>query len=494
VFEDEHHGSAQTETISELAFRIHWVGLGLVAAIGCGGNQTAIEGVVAALSLIGMALLIANRENYAGKMWTLGWRALSWMLPAWVVLGTVVVGHFYPAYHLLSQGEDKAYELLPLPSPWLPLGGSIKTEAIETMLVIGIFATGLNALLMANSRLVFARTWAMLCLGAGVLAALGLAQFATQADSIVWAIPIQNPKFFSTFPHPAQWCAFALLWLGVAFGLIAWLVRQRGARWLAADGWFFLTAALLLGASIAVAGEPAYRLLAALVGGVGCMVIAWQTRAERVKAKRSGPGIALLGWAVLGVGLFGVAMQIAVRNPLDEWIQYAGGTAMHERVLEDTRSMWEARPWFGWGPGSFRVVYSFFQGADQGGQYYAFARSDFWQSLAEHGVIGTIVWWVPALGVVARLAWQRRLASFLIAPAAGLAAIAALATVDFPLASPVVFFGFWLILFSIARWSEVDRENTTSALSGNRRIKQLRATGQTLPPVPAPVTAPTTPA
>jgi hypothetical protein len=487
VFEDEHHGPAQTETSSELAYRVHWAAVGILAAVGAGGNAPIIEGAVAVLSLVGFALLIANRETYDGKQRTLYWRALLWMLPVWVVVGTLVVGHFFPAFHTIIQGEDKSVQLLPLPPSWVPVGAALKVAGVEAMLAAGVFSASLNALLMCKSRLVFARTWAILSLCAGALAMLGLVQYGAGATDILWAIPTGNPQFFASFPHPAQWCAFALLWMGATLGLIAWLVRQRGGHWLSADGWLFLTAAILLGVSIAVVGEPAYRLLAARVAGLGCFVIAWQTRQERLKGKRSTLSVALLGWVLAGVALFGVAAQVAIHNPLDEWIHYAnGGALMHERVIEDTRSMWQGRKWFGWGAGSYRVVYGFFQGADQGGQYYAYARSDLWQSLAEHGIIGTLVWWVPVLGVLARLIWQKRIAAFLVPPAAALAAIAALTVVDFPLASPAVFFGFWLILFSIARWSEVDQENTSSALSGNRRMQKLRADGQTLLPVPAP--------
>ncbi len=366
MFEDEHHGPALTETPSELAFRVHWVALGLIAAVGCGGNAPIFAGAVATLSLIGTALLIANRESYAGTQWALFWRALLWMLPVWFVLTTLAVGHFFPPFHTVSLGENKAWALLPLPSVWVPVEGQIKVAGVETLLVAGVFATSLNAWLMCRSRLVFARTWAVLCLGAGALAALGLLQYFSNTDTILWIIPIGNPQFFASFPHPAQWCAFALLWLGAALGMIAWLVRQRGWRWLAGEGWLFLGAVLALGGSIAVVGEPAYRLLAALVAGLGCLSIAWQTREERRRTKRSGPGISLLAWALAGVALFGLAAQIAIHYPLDDWIQYSGGVAMHERVLEDTRNMWQARPWFGWGPGSFRVIYSFFQGAEPG--------------------------------------------------------------------------------------------------------------------------------
>ena len=481
MFEDEHHGPAQTETHAELAYRIHWAGLGFIAAVGGGGNAPIFEGGVAVLSLIGFALLLANRETYPGTMRSLIFRALFWMLPVWVIAGTLLVGHFYPAYDTITQGSERSWELLPPPNTWLPLGGSLKTVGVVAMLSAGVYATGLNALLMCKSRLVFARTWAMLGLAAGVLALLGLVQFASGTDQFFWAIPTGNPAFFASFPLPAEWCAFALLWMGAMFGLCAWLVRQRGGRWLSGEGWLFLTAAAVLGTSIVVAGDPAYRLLAGIVAGLGCFVIAWQTRQERRKSKRGGLSGALLAWAAAGVILFGLAAQVAARHPLDEWINYGSGAAMHERVIEDTRSMWQARPWFGWGPASYRVVYGFFQGADQGGQYYAYARSDFWQSLAENGLIGTLVWWIPALAVLGRLVWQRRLAAFLVAPAAALAAIAGLTVADFPLASPAVFFGFWLLLFSVARWSEVDQEDTASNPSERRRINQLRAEGKTLP-------------
>ncbi len=480
MFEDEHHGPSQPETNSELAYRIHWITLGTLAAVGCGGNVTVVFGAVAALSLIGPALFIANRETYPGSMRTLSYRAAFWMLPVLVAVGALAIGFFFPAFRPVVFNGTKFWELMPLPPSWVPVIGPIRYAALESAMSVGVFLTALNALLLCKSRLVFARTWAGLVICAGVLAIVGIFQFVSSTSNLLWFIPTDNLRFFASFPHPAQWCAFAILWMGAALGLLGWLVRQRGWRWLSGEGWLFLIAAVLLGLSIAIAGDPVYKLLGALVGGLGCLTIAWQTRQERRKAGRRSLGFPLLLWAGAGVALIGLAAQIAVHQPLDNWIQYAGGTAMHERVVEDTQNMWRARKWFGWGPASFRFVYSFYQGMDQGGEYYAFARSDFWQSLAEHGVIGTVVWIVPALAMLARLIWQRRLAVFLIAPLAGLAAIAALAMVDFPFASPAVFFGFWLILFSLGRWSEVDGEATPSAPSERRRVEKLRAGGQTV--------------
>jgi len=490
MFEDEHHGPSVPESNPELGFRLHWFGVGLLAVIGCGGNVSWAAGTLSVLGLVGFALLIANREVFAGSMKTLILRTAGWMLPAWFVLVTFVIGLNFPAYRGVTQGGRKWWELLPLPSMWTPVEGAYKTAGVEVLLVVSLFTATLSAMLLCKSRLVFARTWAMLVFCAAGFAVLGLAQFATHADKILWLVPLDNPQFFSTFPHPAQWSAFALLWMGAALGLLAWLVRQRGWRWLSGEGWALLISVFALGFSIAVTGDPLHLILAMLVGAVGCLVMGWQTRVERVKANRSGLAVGALAWIALGLALFGGATQIVVHHPFNEWINYAGGgTAMHERVIEDTQTMWLQRKWFGWGPGSFRVVYSFFQGSDQSRSYYAYARSDLWQSLAEHGILGTVVWWIPGLWILGRLLWQRRLATFLFAPLAGVVAIVVLSVVDFPLASPAVFFGFWLILFSLGRWSGVDQESTASNPSERRRVEKLRSQGQTLPPKPAP-TAP----
>ncbi len=494
MFEDEHHGPAQPETNSEVAFRFHWIGLGILAAVGCGGNYPPVFGAVAALSLIGFALFIANRETYDGSMRKLFYRTAFWMLPAVVTVATLAVGLAFPAFRPVTITGTKFWELLPLPPSWLPVTGPIRYAALEAGLSVGLFLTALNALLLCKSRLVFARTWAALVFCAGGLALLGILQFASNTETMLWFIPTDNLHFFASFPHPAQWSAFALLWMSAALGLLGWLVRQRGWRWLSGDGWLILFAAILLGLSIAIAGDLIYQILAAGIGGLGCFVIAWQTRQERRKAQRRGLGFPLLVWAAVGVALFGLAAQIAGRHPVDEWIHYAGGGAMHERVVEDTQNMWRTRKWFGWGPASFRYVYAFYQGMDQGGTYYAFARSDFWQSLAEHGVIGTLTWCLPGLWILARLAWQRRIAGFLLAPLAGIGAIAALSMVDFPLASPAVFFGFWLVFFSIGRWTEVDTESAASAPSERRRVEKLRAEGQTLAAKPPPAPDAPTPA
>lgn len=487
MFEDEHSGHGVPETLPEMGYRLHWLGLVIVAIVGGGGLASWSVGTLGVMSLVGFALLVANRETFAGSMRTFAWRLAGWLLPVWVALGAFAVGWLFPAFRVETIAGTKYWAIAPLPGRWLPVDGPIKISGLDMLMSVGLYSAVLSAMLLCKSRLVFARAWATLAFCAGVGALLGIVEALSHADKVVWLIPIGNPLFFSTFPHPAQWCAFALLWMSAGLGLIAWLARQRGWRLLSGEGWALLLTILVLAASIELAGDPAYRMLAMLVGAAGCLVIAWQLRAERRRAKHSSFGAGVIGWTLIGLGLFGLLMLTMVRHPLDEWINYGGaGLALHERVLEDTQTLWRERPWFGWGAGSYRIAYGFVQGADQTPLFFAYARSDFWQSLAEHGILGTLAWCAPAIWVLARLIWQRRLATFLIAPLIGLGAIALLGLVDFPLASPAVFFSFWLLLLSLGRWSEVDQENTTSTPSEKRRVEKLRTEGKTLPPKPGP--------
>lgn len=483
MFEDEHHGQLASESSAEFGFRVLWVGLGLVAAIGGGGNAPWSLGIVAVLGVVGLALTGANQHTYGEKTGEFFLRYVFWMLPVWLAVATFLIGRNFPPYRQVNLGSSKIWELAPLPASWVPISTSYKVAGIGVLVAAGVYASTISALLLCKSRLVFARTWAVLVICAGALALLGLLQVAGHADQILWMIPMKNTRFFSSFPHPALWSAFAILWMSAGFGLLGWLAGQRGWNWQSTDGWLLLASTALLAMSIGVAGDPLHQILGAIVASLGCLVIAWQSWQGRRASQKRGLGLSIPLWIIAGLAFAGLATFVSVQSPANEWVHYEGQTAdwpVHERVVEDTRNMWLQRKWLGWGYNSFPVVYSFFQGADQNDTYRSVARSDFWQSLAEHGIIGTLVWWVPALWIVGRLLFKRRLLKFLIPPLAGLAAMVVLSVVDFPFACPAVFFGFWLLLFSVARWSEVDKEGVTFDPGERKRIQKLRGEGQTL--------------
>ncbi|MGA2052194.1 MAG: hypothetical protein ABSH19_02655, partial [Opitutales bacterium] len=412
MFEEEHHGQNLPETPLEIMLRVQWIALGLIAALGAGGNVDWARGALGAFGMLGPILIIAYHYSPERRPEHLVTPYLWLMLPWWIMIAIFLAGVVNPTFTVQEFDGQQYWELLPPPPSWVPVSGQLNVSFLEVIFVAGLYAGTVNAALVPNSRLVYARTWVALSFTAGILAILGLAQYFTGTDNILWFITFAKARYFATFPHAAQWCAFAILWMGVCLGLVAWLVRQRSWRWLASDGWSLLALAGVLGLSVIVAGDPFHWLLAALVAAVGCFGLAWQTLYNRTPEKSPGP--AAISCVSSGLALLVLVLVAAVLHH-GSWIAYNGdrpGLPLHSHVIADTIALWLQRPWFGWGQASFQIVYGFFQQADQEGAYWAYARSDLFQSLAENGLIGTLAWWFPAGWALWRIFTTRRLASF----------------------------------------------------------------------------------
>lgn len=487
MFEEEHHGLNQPETNLEMTLRGHWIALGLLAALGAGGNVDWARGALGGFGMLGPILLFAYHSSVERRPEPIVKPYLWLMLPWWIVVAVFLAGILHPAFILQEVNDQQFWEMLPPPPSWVPLSGQLDVAVLEVLFVVGLYAATVNALIIPQNRMAFARTWVALAFTAGLLAVLGLAQYFTGTNNILWMFPLQKTHFFATFPHSAQWCAFAILWMGVCLSLTAWLVRQRTWRWLASDGWSLLALGAVLGLSVAVAGDPLHWLLGSLVAATGCFALAWQT----LYSRKPGQKLGVAATTCLSAGVALLILACATFLHQGGWLTYNGdrpGVPLHSRVMADTLAMWEQRPWFGWGHASFQIAYGFFQQADQEGAYWAYARSDLLQSLAENGLVGTLAWWLPAAWVCWRIVRRRHLASFLFAPLAALAALVVLSVVDFPLACPAVFFGFWLILFSLCRWNEIDDETNKSTWTLRHRIVVQRSHHAHAPenPPPAP--------
>ena len=147
--------------------------------------------------------------------------------------------------------------------------------------------------------------------------------------------------------------------------------------------------------------------------------------------------------AAIGVGVaFGPARGIAetVRGRAYIWTVAAPHLLVH--------------PSTGWGPGSFAVSYPAWererieQGVDRDVRTYATAQThahnDYIERLSDLGVPGLAAW-VILLAVVLRTRDADRASAPAVAAAAGVAALAAVSMVDFPLQRPVERFTWWTL-------------------------------------------------
>ena len=115
---------------------------------------------------------------------------------------------------------------------------------------------------------------------------------------------------------------------------------------------------------------------------------------------------------------------------------------------------------FGWGMGSYPVVFTFYNtqpaGADRLPHYYHDAHSDWLQGVAELGLAGTGL--VGLLGLLPLLSLHgfRRSGPLPRSLGAGCALVLLYAWVEFPFGSPAVVLAWWLCFFAAVRQGQLE--------------------------------------
>lgn len=269
------------------------------------------------------------------------------------------------------------------------------------------------------------------------------------ATQILGVFPAPAPYFFATFIYKNHWAACALLGAAGAAGLAfaAW-DRAPGNRRAASERLFWFAAAVLILMTLPLPGSRSGTLLGSLLA-LGLLGVSATRVWRQPEAARRRRQLGQLAGAVLllGLALGGLSRDAWWRGYHKTREQLAAGgregpAYLRWRTAGDTCRMAAARPVFGWGPGSFAVVFPLFQG-DYGRDAAGHLRSRFdaahcdWAQLpAEYGLLPGALF----VGGVARAflrGWRHsrgphRWTLF------GLALVAAYALADFPLQNRAV--------------------------------------------------------
>ncbi len=314
--------------------------------------------------------------------------------------------------------------------------------------------------------------WAGIALNGFALAAVG-GVFHFNGEGKLPGMDAAPAYSFATFYYKNHWAAFGALAALASLGL----ALRSASRALAGDPparqqvLVFSAAALLTLTTLPLPGSRSGVLLAGVILlGAAIMalrkILAARGVARRWRAWLLTSALAAAGVVALGVDAYLPQARLDLAKTRDQ-IERRTEADPRPAVSRDTWRMAQARPWFGWGPGTFEVVFPIFQGdyfRDAQGKPIArfkYAHDDWLQLLAEAGIVGAL-WWLVPMGWLAWRAWRTgstvaRWGLF------GCGLIAGYAWFDFPFHNPAVLIVWTVMLTTAQRWRASGGEPSLAA-------------------------------
>ena len=241
--------------------------------------------------------------------------------------------------------------------------------------------------------------WTLLLNGT-LVAFVGVLQQVTNSPTILWQVHSSNPSFFATFIYGNHAAIYFYLALCAGGALLVHHLRSAPTRGPAPFiGMCMLVVCLGI---IMVYSRGGWIMggIALLAVGLGCLFICIKYR----------HWLALLGIVFYCGLLFYATKQVMDHKRFD--VNWSSLTRVMENSEREARSyanqatidMFDKRPLFGWGVGSFEYVFPRFQKAyPQITRHYSsnanrdvylhwqYAHNDWLQMLAEKGIVGTLL-------------------------------------------------------------------------------------------------------
>ncbi len=378
-----------------------------------------------------------------------------------------------PSFQSFQSNGELYFKLTTPPYAWLPSSARPDLSLRELWQFNAIVLSCYNLVLVVRSRRLLRTFLLLIAANSVLLAILGTFQkFSGATGPWFGLVPTRQIYFFSTFVYHNHWGAFTLLVAGACLGLLFHFWQHGGYR----DLWHSpvlagAVATLLLAATIPLsASRSCSLLLGLLLLGALLHALAYlirQRRAGHQSAVLPASGIVLLTLLALGAIIY-LSHDVIARRTRQTGEQLAqirtGNTLSADARLTLYRDTWRTatvKPWFGWGLETFGDVFRIYnsqRAAESwfGQPYYREAHSDWLQSFAESGVIGT------TLLVLLGLAPLWRVRSHVFRPVvsryllAGCCLVLLYAWVEFPFANPAVMIAFWCCLYTAAHYAALD--------------------------------------
>lgn len=441
----------------------------LFAAWAFGGNALWVRDVMTWWgSLSVLITLTAAQDSEARKQGHL--RPLLWLWPLGLFDLIVLLSAFNPNFREVIDGVRTLYfenkSTLPLPSTARP-GLSL----LNLWFFNAVYLSCFNIALVVRQRRAIRTLLFVFAANAMALAIFGTIQKLIGAKGMFFgAVATRQVHFFASFIYHNHWGAFTVLMTAASLGLVFHFARRNNAR-----GFFHspafggLVAIVLLAGSIPLSTSRSCTvlvvllLLGAFAHWIGRLIRRRRTFRESIVMPVTGAALVLISVAALIATFAGSIISSRLADTREQLaaMQQSGEVIPRQVLYRDTWNMAREKIWFGWGMGSYQTVFQTrnsrkFSPADGLPIFYRDAHSDWLQSAAEVGLVGTSLLGLCALVPLwfrRRVVLQSPLSIYLLA---GCALIVLYAWLEFPFGNRAVVAFWWFCFFSAIHYGRLD--------------------------------------
>ena len=402
--------------------------------------------------------IIKNHEQthpfFIDGLWRKYW---LFSAPVWLLLVQHIVGLLQQPISSDTIGKSPVHTLDTI-NHWLPATTASGTNWITLFGFFALYLNALNLYLIPKSRAFFEKVLPYLCLIAVMVCIYGYVQQAFNVQAPIFTKGTGQRDFFSFFPYDGHWAAFAFIWASVctSLGLLSTRYEDSPDFIYSISPWYLTGAALLGTSGLFIDARWPSTILLIGYSGLLLLVAANFTVDTR---DRNSKTIALIS-GLLSCAVFTAGIIRVIRpNPSSTLSE-----SLHRAAFE----MFKDSPIFGWGLESFQLLAPFYVDDTLLGTRHYSAQSDALQFLAEIGIVGVsipaIILSVLVLKYI-RFKSDVRTANHMLIGCVG---VLVMACFDSPYMSPAVFFSFFIVLFSSARWADLSRSRVDEVDSYRR--------------------------
>ena len=402
-------------------------------------------------------IAIFNRESRRQR----AQRTMLWLWPFVLFNALVVVSCLNPSFTpKIFAAEPLLAYTGPAHANW-PSTVNVAESRAHLWLFDATYLSCFNLLLVIRRRRALRFLLLAACANTLLLAIFGTFQRLVSDGLYFGAVHSPNLRFFATFVYGNHWAAYLALFFTASIGLVFYYGSRATS---AAPVTFGVTALVLMAITPPLAG---LRAGTAMILGVGLIAVIHTLLQIRRRRRSYGESAKLpvAGLVVILAVVFGGSIYLG-SDALNERLADTRGqlrTGMFtERVqlYSDTWRIAAERPWFGWGLGSYEKTLQLIRPrpVEERRQYehsYVDAHSDWLQSLAEAGFIGTLLVILCGALPAKRCRASLRAGNIPAYLLGGCGLILLYAGVEFPFGNPAVTVAFWLCFFSALQYTRL---------------------------------------